>query len=345
MRRRTRREFLNDLVRTRGGEGTRARVNYEAALVEDVILAKMDADVRSGDFRLFNRYHQLARSIYEEASPTEREHRFADLHQRMFVEWGFDQVVRDVLSEFPLIAERASEVLFLKTLSRYEEGADVVRRTTDLGGDAGSAPRVVLVKVCPKRLSEGTLWERWLRHELMHASDLLDEAFGYRFQARLADTPAQENIVRERYRVLWDITIDGRLTRRGRGTVATKEQRWDEFDRLFTLWEEGKRRDVFERLWNTDQPIHAELLRLAKEAGDGGARAGGICPLCRFPTYAWATEVPHEVAALVRRDFPDWRSEHGLCERCAEFYSLRSARAQGEFHIPQGGIGDEVESA
>jgi hypothetical protein len=43
---------------------------------------------------------------------------------------------------------------------------------------------------------------------------MLDPAFNYSPEIRLPDrSPAEENIVRERYRILWDTTIDGRLAR------------------------------------------------------------------------------------------------------------------------------------
>jgi hypothetical protein len=55
-----------------------------------------------------------------------------------------------------------------------------------------------------------------LRHELMHVADMLDPAFGYERSLPTSDDgPSADNIVRDRYRVLWDVTIDGRLARAG----------------------------------------------------------------------------------------------------------------------------------
>ena len=61
----------------------------------------------------------------------------------------------------------------------------------------------------------------YVRHEFTHLSDMLDPAFGY---APTLDLPglngAQQRLARERYRLLWDITIDGRLTAAGRTPMA-----------------------------------------------------------------------------------------------------------------------------
>jgi len=67
----------------------------------------------------------------------------------------------------------------------------------------------------------------------MHLADMLDPAFGYeRNLSAAADGPSAENIVRDHYRVLWDVTIDGRLARHGVASSGARVARWREFEEL-----------------------------------------------------------------------------------------------------------------
>jgi hypothetical protein len=54
---------------------------------------------------------------------------------------------------------------------------------------------------------------------------------------------------------------------------------------------------------------------------------GAPCPLCRFPTYVWLTDVTRFTPSLqgtVMEDFPHWHLEQGMCERCFEGYQVRA---------------------
>ena len=55
---------------------------------------------------------------------------------------------------------------------------------------------------------------------------------------------------------------------------------------------------------------------------------GGPCPLCGFPTFAWADplKLNEKVLAAVRREFPNWLPHHGVCGRCCAVYRNRAAQ-------------------
>ena len=142
----------------------------------------------------------------------------------------------------------------------------------------------------------------------------------------------QYRLARERYRLLWDISIDGRLTRRGLDIFATKEQRWLEFTAAFGFWAEPRQLEVFRALWDNPAPAHSELVALLQDARAlslaTGPQPGAPCPLCGFPTHAWAPPERLDAGTIraIGAEFAHWNPEQGVCSRCVAIY--RANRAQ-----------------
>jgi len=165
----------------------------------------------------------------------------------------------------------------------------------------------------------------------MHVADMLDPAFAYSpvWPARQPD-PAAINMQRERYRVLWDTWIDGRLARRGALPPGSRERRLAEFTAAFPVCADAARR--FEEIFDAETQTHAALLEMAlnpgaQAAGETAGPARSVpCPLCRFPTFELdpgGVEMAADVISMVRADFPAWQPEHGLCRQCADLYQAR----------------------
>jgi hypothetical protein len=86
----------------------------------------------------------------------------------------------------------------------------------------------------------------------------------------------------------------------------------------------------FEQLWSA-RPSHPELLALAKSILlRAETTPGAPCPLCKFPTFAWAENPPVEA---ICRDFPRWLPGHGCCARCAELYSTRQLEQPATLYV------------
>jgi hypothetical protein len=174
-----------------------------------------------------------------------------------------------------------------------------------------------------------------LRHEFMHLSDMVDPAFGYSPTLKLPGfNSTQQRITRERYRLLWDITIDGRLFRAGR-SASRRNHHEAIFHRAFSFWPESRRAEVFDSHWNGTAPRHEDLLALAADPRDLSHAVaplpGGLCPLCQFPTFDWADvrALSAETLAGLRKPFPQWTPEQGVCGRCVEVFELT-----GKFELP-----------
>jgi hypothetical protein len=164
---------------------------------------------------------------------------------------------------------------------------------------------------------------------------MLDDEFGYKPQ-RLADSPMEESIIRDRYGILWDIYIDARLERAGKESISTKAQRYSEFKTLYRKLNFNQIKAIFDDLWQSEKLSHQDLLRMAKDITELLKRAsqilnpesriflGSPCPLCQFPSYHWGEELSRfsKVVQSIKEDFPTWKPEDGCCERCAERYTI-----------------------
>ena len=318
------------------------RFQYAPELVEEVVFQEIQRRKEKEDLRLFRDYHKSADRIYDDFPVNQRVVAFDQLHKEFFVKLGFGNLIYQALAEFPMLTTK-EQIFVGKALSQKEEGAD-------LGKDG----KGVGIKLRTERFFDLPTLQRYLRHELMHITDLLDEAFGYEYHARLnAVSPTEENIIRERYRVLWDISIDSRILRAGKETVSNKPQRFREFAALYRKLSDSCIEELFETLWNTERFTHRELLDMAQDvqqllalsdasigmSNDGDAAnlveaqfiaplPGSACPLCRFPTYSWVANAAQffpPLQSLVMEDFPHWRPEHGMCERCFEGYQVRAS--------------------
>lgn len=303
------------------------KIHYDPSLIEAVVVMAIKRREEAGDLHPLQQYHALTDPIYERVPLKAREAGFEKVHREFFLQLGFGEAPTEALEEFPGLEGKVEEVFIGKALSRQEEGADLGHDRTRIG-----------VKVRPERFGDSQALRSYLRHELQHLADMLDPAFGYVREERLASSPAEENFIRERYRLIWAVFIDGRFARQGKETIATKGERFRDFETLCPKFPHPQRLVIFESLFGAERLTHAEILAMAKDPNCllervGEDSLGGLpqrvllpgspCPLCRFPTYSWAEAFEEEVIELIKRDFPNWQPQEGACERCSEVYSVR----------------------
>ena len=295
------------------------QLRYDEELVEAAAFlcaGGRRADVPPLQIRRFNREREKPYAIL---APDERNAAFFTLHLEWFREWGLEQVLLNLVDEFPLLRKSLAVLAFRKARGRNEEGAELF-----VSAETG---RNAVVALCPERFARDEDLVPFLRHEFMHLNDMLDAAFGYSPQLHSAgQNPAHQRLTRERYRLLWDITIDGRLTHAQRATVGRHESHRAAFDRVFAFWSEARRDEIFGSLWNGTNPRHGDLLAIASDPREvKTAREplpGALCPLCDFSTFNWADgeALPAEIVARITVEFPNWLPEQGLCGRCLETY-------------------------
>ena len=296
------------------------QLRYDEDFVEGVVFVCAN-DKRAGIASLQIRRFNLERErLYSILDPDERNSAFFRLHLDWFREWGLEKILNRVLEEFPLLPGALNALGFRKARAKNEEGAEMyVSAETGRNG---------IVALRPERFENLESLTCFLRHELTHLQDMIDPAFGYspHLQSR-GQTTAQQRLTRERYRLLWDITIDGRLANSGRATATNREQHQGMFERAYSFWPAEKRETVFKTLWHGRQPRHNDLLAFASDPRDLNSvhepLPGACCPLCGFPTFDWAdvSRLTPAMLEMIRGEFPDWVSEQGVCSRCVEAYN------------------------
>lgn len=320
-------------------EAVTPNIICDPKLVESVMDIIIRGHAREGDLRLFNEYHSDADRIYDRYPVTDRndhgfEGEFEALNHKFFGRLGLLDLVRESLNEYPAIAERVEKVVIKKSLIMDRTGADLVNRTVNftLTADLFEDPSYL---------------KKFMRHELMHVMDMLDESFGYE-GSMPGENPAEEFIVSRRYGVIWDIYITSRLERMGKESALDKEGCMMQFEGCYADLPVIERRGSFEALWQAESLTHRQIAEMAGDAGklleisipagdevfDRGGKtgrihlAGALCPICRFPTHRWFADeaIEKEVRDLIVEDLPVWNPGDGACERCIEVYKLKAGR-------------------
>lgn len=272
------------------------------------------------------RFHREREQLYGILVPDARNIAFFKLHLEWFREWGMEQPLTDLIKAFPLVREQLGVLAVRKTTGKNDEGVELYVN------EASQRTGVLALRL--ERLMDEAMLRDYLRHEFTHLHDMLNPSFGYSPVLALPNlNAAQKRIARERYSLLWDITIDGRLSAAGHKPMVSLEQHTTAFAHSYSFWPEQKQAEAFQLLWQTRTPRHADFLALI--ADPRGLRdahqpaPGASCPLCDFPTFDWAdcASLPINIATQIVQGFPSWSPEQGLCNRCLEAYQVLASAA------------------
>ncbi len=307
-------------------------VEYEPRLIEEAVLGTVETRGIQGFRGERNR-------LYEIQDPEERDLAFRDFHATWFERLGLGAVLWQALHEQPLILGKTRGCAVTHARASRDAGAELfVSPGREGTGEADS--RSVVIRLDPQGLLEGEGLLAFLRHELFHIADMLDPTFAYEPRLPRAELgPAHERLLQDRYRVLWDAYIDGRLVRRGWAPPSIYDRRLQEFATTFSM--AGERvGEAFARFFNGIALTHADLVAFATNPASQisdfgfrisnfptGPRSGDRCPLCGFPTHAFEPapdQFPREVLDKIRTDFPEWNPTLGLCRQCADLYRSRA---------------------
>ena len=200
------------------------------------------------------------------------------------------------------------------------------------------------VRTIVLRVSPAALWNAddlaVLRRDLLQAADMLDSAFGYDKDSLAGGSP-RENLVRDRYRVLWDISAHGRLARDESADARAMRALVSQLQRVYAGITIDTATQVGERLLDARHVTHDQLLQwaatpeqLLNDPESPQAQAPTVkaatCPLCHFATQDWidSDQVTPNLARSVQRDYPDWNAAMGICRQCADLYAQQCTENQ-----------------
>ncbi len=307
-------------------------LSFNDALCEAVVESEIQSRTSNDDFRLSVSFRKQADAVYADTPPRKREAAFFVLYRRYFAELGYGERVKGILAEFTGEVDLPAECYFARTFQDEEESAQLSEDGTRLG---------VQIKV--ETLLDPERCAYLLRHELTHILDILDPAFEYDTSRPLSGvSPSEESLFRDRYRTLWDLSVDGRLERKGLLPQDLRDRRSAEFQTLFPNLDERTAERVFTALWRGPRPSNADLrqmvtgvvalcsaLKIPVDISAEGEACptfgpGSLCPLCRFPTHEWAETTEH-FSQQVKSEYPDWETSQGICTQCANRYLFTAA--------------------
>lgn len=290
------------------------RIEWEPGLVEDAVLRV--APLRP-EGRLFAREREHAYGI---ADLEERSRAFERLASAWFVRLGIGVPLEQALAEQPTIATAVATCGVGRPRRPDEVGAELLVRPRE-ADEPAAATRTLRILVTTPTLTTSDELSPLLRRELLHVADMLDPTFGYEPILPESGGPGRQRLVRDRYRCLWDVTVDGRLVRHGLLTSSAATARRHDFDRTFG-WLDVAREALFRQFFDGPRPTHRVLAELAAAPG-GNDRQAAVCPLCGFMTAALESgdpAFPAAVAGRIHADFPTWTVADGSCPQCADLY-------------------------
>jgi hypothetical protein len=240
------------------------RIELDPVLLEDVVFLAIRHREQLGDQPMVEQYHHRVDALYNLPHDNDlREIAFRDVHAEFFHKLGFQGMILHQLAEFPLLERELERVTFLKAAARKQEGAELFVRQD--GGTGGRQNRVAVVRLRAELFLDLDQLSILLRYELYHISDMVDPAFGYRPDlGETGDSIAQQNLVRDRYRVLWSMYIDARLVRTDRAPATVLNEQQGPLKKAFDGFPEADVLAIFKTVSHAGSLTHADLLRLAK---------------------------------------------------------------------------------
>ncbi len=304
------------------------RIEYEPNLVEQSVLfaARQDA-------ALMGQLHGATDPLYQLTDATQQESRFREVYAGFFRRLGFDAVLPHLLEERPLIAEHVGRCIARQAANARKEAAELYVK--DEEESPSPSTRSLFIFVTADSLLKPKELEHRMQSELLHTSDMLDYRFGY-VKDSLAGHHPRQNLIRDRYRVLWDIFVEGRLHREGRRDSEAEARLQEQLARVFGRAANGRAAEAFARVFGAVGLTHGQMLAWAQSPADlfensagakqnGGPDLGGPCPLCAFTTYDWIqpSDLLSATIPAIQSDFPTWQPHDGVCRQCAEIYMNR----------------------
>ena len=239
-------------------------IELDPTLIEETVFLALRARELLGDRDMFEQYHQRIDSLYDlRGDDRRREVAFQEVHAEFFGSLGFEETLRGHLAEFPLLERELNGITFLKTVVRKQEGSELFVRQDEKAGSRQH--RTAVVRLRAELFLDPDQLSLLLRRELYHVSDMVDAAFAYRPDlGETGESIAQQNLVRDRYCVLWSLYVDARLVRAGQAPDAVFERHHGLLKKAFDGSAEADVLAVLQTVSHSEPLTHADLLRLAK---------------------------------------------------------------------------------
>ncbi len=307
------------------------KIKYDPRLVEQAVNHKVHSDPE-----LEGELHRKADSLYELPPSNDRDAQFLQVYAALFERIGLDRTLLLLLDERPVIADSVGGCLVCHVLRPAQESAELHVRAR--GVAASPEDRTLILQVTAPTVAEPQRFRRRMRPELFHVADMVDPAFRYRRQ-QIEGLPARRNLIRDRYKVLWNVYIHGRLASEGHGEATMRPRLLAQLAHVFGMKSDAAASRAFARVFHASSLTHEQLFAWANEPhefcerGSGSPETlagepGANCPLCGFSTFDWFVFGPgtgDDLVHAIEHLYPGWTQARGACRQCAEVYASIAA--------------------
>src|SRR3989344_4320380 len=137
----------------------------------------------------------------------ERDDAFKLLYKKYFLTLGLEDFFNNICKDFPHLYQPEIRTVVKRVWDKKHEEAELYVHPYQ---------KTVYLGILVRRVLDLNFLESFLRHELMRISDMLASDFQYSPHPVFGGkNEIENNLIRERFRLLWDFYIDARL--RGKG--------------------------------------------------------------------------------------------------------------------------------
>lgn len=238
--------------------GTDAKIECDPQLMEDSVFAMVR------DTELEEEYHRARDRSYQIKDTEAREKAFAKLNREWFVQLELANPVVAALEEQPLILSRVSRCILAPGIRPKDESAELYYRQGEQPGSESAIGPCLVLRIRPVSFKRPWHIRILLRHELMHISDMLNPDFVYNPAiSQFYDEKGVPNLIRDRYAVLWDSFIDGRLYRADQVDDNVRARRKSEFQKCFLVLGDDAP-ILFHKVFNANHLTHPQMVSFSK---------------------------------------------------------------------------------
>lgn len=292
-------------------------VTFDPTFIEECVFLYVKVLERKGTRDLPTFFYNGRENLYSIDTTSEREKAFLSFNEEMFSKTGLRSFFSNVFSEYSLLEAAGAHICVRRVWEKKREGSELY---------CEGARKTVLLTFQSNRVEDLPFLETYLRHELLHISDMMDPAFAYDPHPALGtESELEEHLTRDRFRILWNLYVDARLCSENKRPMKTLESHRKDFNRAFFPLNDQEREETFQKMISRRGLTQSELIGWAKDErlrltiGQGGI----LCPLCRFTCFErmdnWLGE-RKAIAQAIRADYPDWDDSKGVCRQCFDLY-------------------------
>lgn len=306
--------------------GIKSLLEYSPTLIEEAVMRFISDRKEETLFR------NERNALYEIENSELRDSSFQNFHLSWFVKLELDTPLVESLSSYPHIASKVDRVAIVQAPSKKKEGAELFRKNYKLYSN-DEKKTSILITLTPEQFCQPVRLLEYLRHELQHIEDMLNPEFGYKINSSNPKVSSLiDSLFLQRYSVLWDLTVDGRLSKKEWQTSLSKETHFEKFQQTFQLPQDESLK-LFDYFFNNPNPKHEKLEDFAADPPGwllnrktGKDVTKGNCSLCTFSSTDLSTDYEHlseEIISVIQKENPDWKLSDPVCGQCIDIYESR----------------------